>query len=822
MDLKWKQDFNFNINLERFKFGFAKHYFSFDIKKNFRFEFPDASRWFQYNFDTEKFGLNFDLFNFEYEPLKLLSFSYDTKLFKIFETGLEFVFDNKSLLFEIDKHLKFKWDVNKYFNITPINLGAVWGDLDLGLSLDSLRFGFTPIKLNITPFDLNFDYAGKLLTLDLKKNLSFKYDVGKIFTISPLNFKANWGKYAISFGKIDPLTFTDGIKFFKISGDFLALSDLDLDLRYNFGLDLNLKYKLDFCKISLDELSAKFGKYNLGFGLNGVWLDLEKYKFSMKDIISLDIDGNLLSYDLKNPFIGLKVPAFNYSFGGWMDNISFKYDKFNIDLSKLKGLAYWDDLNRFEFGDDLIIKTGIANFSMGIKGLKLPSRKFFMDYDKYSMSWNGLQGIKFALPDGKWFNLGGKLNFGIGWGDLNIEFMKDYFKFYKNDFGVVYGGEKVFGVTYKKSEVSLLKDYTFKMDDEGKGVEINEDGVITLVNNDQRIVAGGDQPIRFEDSKNMKMENNDPSEGFKFNVMGMDFAVIPIEDNNISIETTQKFGKVAIVSQGEGLMQARLTSADGSKKYGMLYKNQYTWGITVGDMKADTDGPKVEQNVQMSGPSKIGKVTANSTSVIQGVLYASYSSKTGIFVIRGQVTGTAPLLCTQNVKLDCKFSKDDFYIKVADKPRDQWAYIQPLCIGLRTEGYVIAQGGNGTFSISAGAAFGFSQSMSTGEISFGFGSVSAEAYVYAFIGGEGELVIKEKSVEVPYVSLFVEAGAGVRVCGEIAGIDVGCKTLVSVYINGRITLILKDTEKSAKGTLTAGVNVFGESFDVSFKAEVKV
>lgn len=819
-DLKWKKDFNFNINLEKVKIGINRYYFAFDVLQNLKFEFPDASvRWFSYNINTDIFALNFDKFKFNYEPLKLLSFAYDTKFFKLFDTGIELGFDSKLLAFEINKHLKFNFEPTKYFRITPINMSMDWDKVKFGISMDSLRFAFLPIKLDIVPDLLKLDINGKILSLDALRNLKFYYDPTKIFTISPLVFKINWGKYGVSFGKLDPLSFTDGLRNFKISGDFLSLSDLDLDLKYNFGQDLAFKYKADLFSISLDKISGKWGKFDFGFGkIDGITFNYDKYKFQFKDILRLDIDGRWMAYHFTTPKIELNYPDIKFGLNGWLDQINFNFEDYNLSLGKIDGLKYWDKLNMFSFGDDLLIKTSLADFSLGIKGLKLPEKLFYFNMKGYDLSFNALKGIKFTMPDAKWFNLGLNNNYSFSWDGYEFGWMKDYLKFSTPDYGIIYGGERIFGITHKKSELSLMKDYAVKMMDDGKGAEINGDGIITLFNNGQQIVAGGDQPIKFKDANGMDMKDGS-SDGFKFNVAGMDFDVKANEDNNVTIETNQKFGTIAIESQGEGLMTATLKN--GNTKYGTLYKNKYTWGLAVGNEKADS-GPQATQNIQMTGPSKIGKITTNSTSILQAIAYASFSTKTGELYINGQVTATKPFMCIENGTFSCKFSKDDFYIKVAEP--DKMASLRPLCMGLETKGYLHLSPRRYAAGISHGYRFELSGGYSYSELGVTVVSIEAGVKFGYLIEGEAIVVISKDDdaniIELEKLRIKVEGDASAYLSGKVFG--VGGTASMGVYVGGEMILIFTKREKSFEGKLKAGFEFLGEDFDIDFKAKIAV
>jgi hypothetical protein len=200
-------------------------------------------------------------------------------------------------------------------------------------------------------------------------------------------------------------------------------------------------------------------------------------------------------------------------------------------------------------------------------------------------------------------------------------------------------------------------------------------------------------------------------------------------------------------------------SKDG-KLYGTIYKNFYSWGVAIGDSKADTDGPAVEEPVKMEGPANIGYITQNSTSVLQVVLYASYSSKTKTFVLNGQATGSQPLLCTRNVTLAAKFSPNDWYVKVADKPRDKWASVKPLCLFVETQGYFYVDAN----VIEAGLNYGYHYDISTGWVTIIPKVFEAKvgAYFDFDIGGEGKIQLRPKFA-IPYIRIWLSARAGIYV-----------------------------------------------------------
>ncbi|MFN0048333.1 MAG: hypothetical protein ACKVOU_04345, partial [Cytophagales bacterium] len=811
--------FSFDFALDELKLRFSKYSLGIDKLFNIKFQLPEAPRWASYNLNTEMFKMSFDLFKFDFEPYKLIQFAYDTKIFKLFDTGIEFKFDKMVLAFELDKYLRFNFDVDKYFNITPINISTKWDKLDLGLSMDSLRFAYLPIKLNIDPKMFAVDLNGKMLSFDINKNLKFNYSIDKFFQVSPLAFDGKWGKYGMSFPKVGNFSLTDGIRSFSIGDIGLNLKDVDLDLKYNFDKDLSLKYKLDLFSISMDKISLKMGKYDLGFGkLDGLWYMDGLYNFKFKDVLSLDISGYAMSYNFKSPNIQFNVPKYKLNVGGWTDKLNFTYDDFNLSLGKIDGLIYFDKFSRFEFNTDLLIKTSLADLELGIKGLKLPTKSFYFKIKDYNLSYSGPTGIKFSMPD-KWFSIGGKMYFGIGWDDLNIECGLGGLRAFKSDYGITYGGEKYFGLLYKKSEVSFLKDRSLKMIDGDKGVTIDEDGIITLKNGTQEIVAGGDQPIKFKDANGMEMKDGSGDDGFKFNVAGMDFDVKATEDNNVMIQTKQKMATISIASEGEGTMSASLSN--GSTKYGTLYKNKYTWGLALGNETADK-GPQATQNIKMSGPSKIGKITTNSTSILQAIAYASFSTKTGELYINGQVTATKPLMCIDNGTFSCKFSKDDFYIKVAEP--DKMASLRPLCMALDTKGYFHVSPRRYAAGISKSYRFALEGGFSEEELGITIISISAGVKFGYLIEGEGILVItksgNENYVELEKLRIKVEGDASAYISGKVFG--VGGKVSMGVYMGGELILILTRSEKSFEGKMYAGFEFLGEDFDIDFEAKLEI
>ena len=313
----------------------------------------------------------------------------------------------------------------------------------------------------------------------------------------------------------------------------------------------------------------------------------------------------------------------------------------------------------------------------------------------------------------------------------------------------------------------------------------------------------------------MDSKDDATADEMKFTVAGMDLLVKPADGNNVSITTKVQGIDIDLVTSGEGTMKTTV-SKDG-KKYGAIYKNFYSWGVSIGDTKADTDGPSVEEPVKMDGPANIGYITQNSNSVLQVVLYASYSTKTKTFVLNGQATGTQPLLCTRNVTLAAKFSPNEWYVKVADKPRDKWASVKPLCLFVETEGYFYVD----DKVIQAGLNYGYHFDISSGWVTIIPEVFKAKVHAYFDfnIGGEGTIQLKPKFA-IPEIRVWVNAKAGIDGCVEIFGGGGGCVTLIEVRIAGELVLVITDAEKSAAGKVSAGITVCGKSFDAEFQAKV--
>ncbi len=239
------------------------------------------------------------------------------------------------------------------------------------------------------------------------------------------------------------------------------------------------------------------------------------------------------------------------------------------------------------------------------------------------------------------------------------------------------------------------------------------------------------------------------------------------------------------------------------------------------DLKG-ADVPQANQNIQMTGPNKIGKITSNKPSILQAVAYASFSTKTGELYINGKVTATEPYMCIENGNIDCKFSLDDFYVKIAEPNR--MAKLRPLCMGLETRGYLHISPRR--YAAGIGHSYRFELSGGTSIEEWGITIVSIEAGVKFGYNIEGEAIVfvnkdgEDYIVELEKLRILVEGDASAYIKGSVLGF--GVKLSVGAFMRGELILVLMKKEKSFEGKLAAGVEVMGEEFSIDLKAKISI
>ncbi len=802
------------------RLAYQDKYISLDDKKNLRVQY-EPSKYLVAS--TTKLNFIYDDATFNFEKDKELAFNYkdDYKL-SVNTSGIEASYTDKSIGVDFAKKtLLIKDGTTNSVAASEKGIAIDWASYKFMVSSDSLGFVKDGASVSAARSGLRVAYLEKSLAFaTATKTFKVSYEANKYVTLSPEALGARWDDMGVDFSKNTSLSLYYKDKKFQLNKDYIALSEANARLAYKFAGELSVRYKNDSVQITKESIAGKFDKYSMSVSkAEGATLFDGSQTYKLKDKAEITYRGYTLSYDLNSKAIGLNKGT-EWGLNGSATTFGFFYEDYKFDLDINKGATYKDKKNLVVLGKDLIVTSSqLTSLNFGIKNFAAANPDYYLNIEKYGISYNLENGYKVNI-DNNWASMGGtKTLLAADWDDLKLDIQSNgRVSASKAGYGLMYGGDLYAGVIGAGSEITLTKTLKLGLMDKvnKKGVEIGSDGIVTLINGDQKIIAGGNQPIKFEDSKSgMTSPDDATSDEMKFNVAGMNFVVKPADGNNITMTTKVVGIDINLQTSGEGTMKAAV-SKDG-KLYGTIYKNFYSWGVAIGDSKADTDGPAVEEPVKMDGPANIGYITQNSTSVLQVLLYASYSSKTKTFILNGQATGSQPLLCTRNVTLAAKFSPDDWYVKVADKPREKWASVKPLCLFVETQGYFYIDKN----VIEAGLNYGYHFDISTGWVTIIPKVFEAKvgAYFDFNIGGEGKIQLKPKFA-IPYIRIWLDARAGIYGCVNIFGGGGGCVTLIEVRIAGELALVITDAEKSASGKISAGVTICGKSFDAEFSTKV--
>lgn len=678
-----------------------------------------------------------------------------------------------------------------------------------------------------------------------------------------------WEDYQFGVG-IDTMLYIQHLdKFFRVKGQDLALKYDDVEVNYYREKKLTAKYAENSFYASLPELLVKgnYQNYEAGVGFEeGVW-----YKDGVREGL-VDWDKVYFKYDDRkgtawyNKYELELEDGNRRTFSGSTNHIKYvekeqQEGDYSFLLSETEGLVYDDPWNKFHFLNDLDVTIkklpdgkatqAVGEIKIGIKNLIEGEKEFFMQR-KAGNSQGGSQGIAFNKNEGfkATWDYNGDNNFVAIGGDLsyfgfklweNEVYAKSNFLLAKRgDYGLGYGGNYIGKVFYQNDSIMLSDNST---DDESlwelgfrdgdKGIAINTIGEITVLNKNQKIIAGGEKPMRFENPDAGMAEDKNSTADFAFNLAGlMDFSVEPMPNNDVKIYANTDIAKFGIQSYGQGRLTCEVYPPEGlgTGKLGTLYKNQYTWGVALGNEEADVEGPDVGGGeVEMAGPKNIGKITANSNSLFQVKTFAHYSQKTETFILNGAVTATKPMLCLDNMTLKSKFSSDSWYIKIADRPKDKWAGVRPFCLDIgEPVGFFYA---DNTGLIEAGAELNFSEEISTGWFPVIPKLLEAKlsAYYKLRLGGVASVDLNPFSIQ--KINVFASAKAGIDACGDTPAKSLGCTTLIAVSIEGDLLVVFdveKDGENSVykggkiKGKVKGCVEIFDEDFCGNFEIETEI
>ncbi len=725
-----------------------------------------------------------------------LFFAYKDVVVDLTQKNLSLANKDNSVSYDTEnKAIEVSAGSGKLLKASPEGMELVWDDINTSFGTDkNLKFTDGKHSFEVTKGEqLDLEIEGNQIAYNLNdKTLSYANGSSKSVSVSLEDFNLKWDDVEANINADKNISYKDASRTFTISPDELSLEVDDKKISYNSSKEIRFENGDDVFAVSPAGLEIKYKKYAIDIDkTEGMrFSDGERTLVSEDEKLAFQIgDVRELAYYLKDEKITY-VHDNSHSVSASADSFSMQIDDSEFNLSGTDGISYKDPDRNFEFGDNLVVQE--QDTKLSIENLNSEDKKYSIAIGDYEMAYDAEDG--FFLSNGSnSFAVGGKdAAFAVETAGKQFVYNEDTgIHLTEGDVDVTLGGDTYYAAfEYAGYGIAAKKDMSFLYYDKDNKFEITDEmGLRMNIEDYYLTVNSADTTFYYKDPKNKAFfevdENN--SDKAKVDVTLYDFILSVDNEGSAPVMNVGYDNTSVTIDAGTNWYATVQSGSDAhtvykSDLYGVGYVNDvYSNEVLAAEMP--------ESEVEMDGPSYIGKITDDGDGIIKAIVEGSYSSKSGEFFLHGAANANN-YVCFDNVDFEASFGTDDWYVQVG-KPDGKWMSVKPLCMGMTVKGYFyldskkMEMGFGHSFEVEAGASFGF------GSIEAGFG--------YYYEAGLG--IVFSPSFE---IEGYVEAGANawVKVCSSFWG----CTKLVDIGMKGRLTAKIGNSVRLS-GSVSGHVSV---------------